>query len=191
MKNRLFVRMLAVLLLCALLPAASLADEEVFLFNKYPVDVDALKALEQEDSFAVRVTKKVVTDDVDSSSKLGNRDMLSLTVENKSEKTISTLVILAVAYDDDKKSSQLQNSDVGGVGYAGRAKRTISTLSFDTVSIAPGGFTILSTPCRHGYFTGVRVLVAQYTDSEGNTYTNPLYPEWQELALGSPTIILD
>lgn len=191
MKNRWFVRMLAMLLLCALLPASSLAGEEIYYFNEYPVDIDALKALEQGDSFDVRVTKKVVTDGVDSTSKTGNRDMLSLTVENKSEKTVASLVILAVAYDKENKAKELQNTITEVVSFSGRAKRTISTLAFDTVSIAPGSFSILSVPCRHSNFTGVRVLVAQYTDSEGNTYTNPLYPEWQELALGSPTIILD
>ena len=117
--------------------------------------------------------------------------MLALTVENHSDQTVTSLVILAVAYDDEHNSAELQDDGSGIIMASGYAKRKISTLTFDTVSIAPGGTVVVSAPCRHRYFTGVRVLVAQYTDKDGGVYINELYPEWQELALGSPTIYLD
>lgn len=193
MKNKTVIRVLALLLLCALLPAAAFAEEEeeYYFFNIYPVDVDALKALEQEDPFELRVTRKVVTDGVSSSMSDGNRDMLSLTVENTSGETVTSVIILAVAYDGDNDSTELKEPGYGIVAYSGRAKRQVSTLIFNDVSIAPGGSTVLNTPCNHRNFTGVRVLVAQYTDEDGEEHTNPLYEEWQELALGSPTIYLD
>ncbi len=180
------------LLFCLVFPAVSMSEGgEKFSFNSYPVDVDALKALEEQDAFEARVTKKTVTDRVNASSGTLNRDILSMTVQNDSSVTISGVVILAVAYNEEKYSAELQSSMLNGLGIDGTAKRTISTLVFDSLAIAPGTAGILTAPCAHYNFTGVRVLVAQYTDAEGRSYTNDLYPEWQELALGSPTIILD
>ncbi len=178
---------LALILLFSLISAVS-ADQ--YSFNSYPVDVDAMKALEQQDTFGVRVVKKVVTDHVNSSLRSANPDMLSLTIQNDSSVTVTECVILAVAYDQDRMSADLQPSSQL-IAMNGTAKRTISTFPLDKLDIAPGTMLIKNIACHHSGFTGVRVIVAQYTDSEGQIYTNELYPEWQELALGSPTIILE
>ena len=198
MNGKKLFRILPVLLLLVFLPAAALGG---YSFRSYTLDVDAMKAMEKEDTFEVRVTKKVVTDDVHSSSlNNANGDMLSLTVENSSSGTVTGVVILAVAYVDSTGEGEtekeylsvpLQSRGLGIEVSTGYAKRTISTLTMDGLNIGPGTSAILNVPCDHDYFDGVRVLIAQYTDSEGQDHINGLYPEWQELALGSPTIILD
>ena len=195
MKKKLF-RFIPILILLVFLPIAALGG---YSFTSYEVDVDAMKALEQADAFEVRVTKKIVTDNVHSSLNNPNTDMLSLTVENRSSRTVSGVVILAVAYVDSTPDGEtekeylsvpLQTSGAIEVS-TGYAKRTISTLTLDELNIGPETSAVLNVPCDHDHFDGVRVLIAQYTDSDGQTYTNELYPEWQELALGSPTILLD
>ena len=188
MKKKICFSLALILLLC-LVSAVSTATD--YSFNRYSVDVDALKALEQQDTFGVRVVKKVVTDRVNSGLRSPTPDMLTLTIQNDSSVTVTGCVILAVAYDENMKAGELQPASSGLASMEGTAKRKISTLVYESLSIAPGTVRIENVPCAHSNFTGVRVIVAQYTDSEGQTYTNELYPEWQELALGSPTIILE
>ena len=170
------------LVLC-LLPVSALA-----YFNNYPIDVDALKALEQTDEFDVRITKKTITDGA--SSDFNNPDILTLTIENGSDKALTQVVVLLVCHDADNISMKFQNE--GGI-YVGsvKSKRVLNTFTFEDLNVAPGAVFQQNIPCTHGNFTGARALVAQYTDSEGDAVTNPLYADWQELALGSPTHILD
>ena len=189
MKRKISIGLVLVLLFC-LISAVS-AGEKDYSFNKYPVDVDAMKALEKQDTFGVRVVKKVVTDRVNTSLRAANPDMLSLTIQNDSSVTVSECVILAVAYDENMMSAELQPEAQISLSLNGTAKRKISTFMMNSLKIAPGATLIKNIACNHSRFTGVRVIVAQYTDSEGQIYTNELYPEWQELALGSPTIILE
>ena len=171
------------LVLLFLFPAAALA------FNHYSLDVDALKAVEQEDTFDVRITRKVVTDDVKTDT-IYNRDLLSFEITNGSPYTLSQLTILAVCHDEEGKAATL----TGSYGYSliiGSEKRTLQVLTFEPAGAEPGAVFTVSVACEHAYFSGVRALVAQITAADGQVFTNPLYERWQEVALGSPTHILD
>ena len=173
----------ALALVICLAPVSVLA-----YFNSYLIDVDALKALEQTDEFDVRITKKTVTDGANSD--FAQPDILSLTVENNSGSTLSQIIVLMVCHDGGNMTVKLQNDNA--IYVAGtKSKRVLSTFTFEDLNAAPGAVFQQNIPCTHSNFTGVRTLVVQYTDSEGTAVTNPLYADWQELALGSPTHILD
>lgn len=183
MKRSLLSRVALLAALACLLAAPALAK------NHYAIDTDALKALEKTDTFDVTIVKKTVTDGANSGD-LGNPDVLTLTVENRSGAQIASLVVLAVAYDDANTAQDLQGSGLIGISI-GEQKRELDTLTLDGLAIGAGQTHQLNIPCDHDNFTGVRTLVAQYVTDAGQTVTNPLYPQWQELALGSPTHILD
>ena len=167
--------------LMALLPVAALAA-----FNNYSLDVEALKAVEATDAFEVRITGKSVTDGA--GSDYSNPDILTLNVHNDLAAPVTQITILLVAYDDAGTAQNLH----GGLSSIsiGSVKRELTTLSFDDVSIPAGGELPLNIECQHSNFTGVRALVVQAVTADGE-FTNPLYEQWQEVALGSPTHILD
>ncbi len=187
MNRRILCAFLSLLLLLPLWPAGSEEEGQAYAFNRYELDPEAMKALEQQDEFPVRVTKKVVTDGVKKMT--DNPDMLTLTVENRSGDTVAALVLLVVAYDEDNRATPIQWTNT--VALTGTAKRQISVWPYDSLDLKPDGTWILNVSCEHRLFKGVRVLVAEYTDAEGETHVNELNGEWQELALGSPTIVLD
>lgn len=177
------------LTICLLLSSAA------FAFNSYWIDVEELKALTKSDPFPLTITKKTVTDHVNSAGGPtgdGNTDMLTLTVENHTGTVVNELVILVVCYGDDGYSRRLTSS--GGLSYSislGTDARELGgVLTFSDRSDADGSTFQLNIPCSHYNFTGAQAIVAQYTAGD-ETVTNPLAEEWQELALGSPTHILD
>ncbi|MBQ6594223.1 MAG: hypothetical protein IJH78_00990 [Clostridia bacterium] len=178
------LKLLALTLVLLLLAPCALA------FNSYTVDAEALKALEQTDTFPVKVVKKTVADGVGSSLDLYNRDMLTLTVENASDRTVAGMVLLAVSYDAEGKTVPLENSGLIGIKM-GSEKRSLQTITLEELSLAPGGSFAQNIPCDHSRFVGVRVIVAQVTFEDGEAVENPIWEEWQELALGSPTHYLD
>ena len=180
--KRAIVSILCLTLALCLAPAGALA------FNNYALDVDSLKAVEQTDAFGVKITRKVVTDGVSTDS-LYNNDMLSFEITNDTEHEIAQLVVLAVCHDAEGKAQPLTNEGLSMI--VGREKRTLQVLTFEPTGAAPGAVVTVSVACDHDGFTGVRALVAQYTTAEGEAVTNPLYEQWQEVALGSPTHILD
>ena len=182
MKHAILLRATLLALLIALVPASALA------FNHYSVDAEALKALEQTDTFDVRITKKVVADGVGSDS--NNRDMLTLTVENASPYTLREVYVQVLCHDAEGHAQELQRE--GGLSLiTTQDPRSMFVGKFFDLAVAPGDSTQLNIACCHSNFTGVRALVAQVVTDEGETLTNPLFAQWQELALGSPTHILD
>lgn len=182
MKKRLF-NALALLLVFSLLPASSLA------FNHYAVDAEAVKAIEKEDPFDVRITRKTVADNI--STEPGNPDMLTFEVQNGSSHELSGLVICAVAIDTEGKAAPLKGSASFYYSISmGSEGRKLQVLSW-SVSAAPGALFQVLQPCSHSGFSGLRAIVSQYTTSDGQVFVNPLYETWAEAALGNPTHILD
>ncbi|MDO4865064.1 MAG: DUF5780 domain-containing protein [Clostridia bacterium] len=179
------MRMCVCLALCALLACA--LPLSALAFNNYALDVDALKALEQQDPFEVKIVKKTVTDGANSND-FSNPDILTLDVQNGFGKAIAQVSVMVVCYDGENLAQPLQgNSNLITV----REKRKLYTSTFEDVN-APGGASFqLNIACGHSKFTGARALVAQVVTADGETLTNPIYEQWQELALGSPTHILD
>ena len=164
-------------------------------FNSYPVDVDAIKALAETDTFEAKVTKKTVSDDVNNSGVAGtNPDMLTLTVETGTElEELHEAVIMVVCYDEEKMSQSLTGGGIMAVSI-GESKRQITVLTFSDLKEKGGSTFQVNTPCYHGGFTGAQALVAQVKGLKGGQeteLTNPIAADWQELALGSPTHILD
>ena len=181
--NKNVLRRIAALIVClCLLPAAALA------FNNYHLDVDQLKAVEQKDEFPVRITRKLVNDGASGDS-YNNRDVLSFEITNNASYEVTQVIVLAVCHDAEGNAQRMTSSGISLVTMDNE-KRALLTLTYD-VTIAPGATVTVSNECDHGQFTGVRALVAQVTAADGTAYTNPLYEEWQEVALGSPTHILD
>ena len=159
-----------------------------FGFNHYKIDVDALKELTATDTFELKITKKTVADDVNSSFSEPN-DMLTLTLENTSGKKVESLKVMIVCYDAQNAAASLESAGlVSSIG-TGSEKRKFALKEFSVDNGQSGTFQV-SMPCTHDNFTGASTLVASYT-AEGEEVVNPLAEEWNELALGSPTHILD
>lgn len=161
--------------------------QPLFAFNHYQIDVDALKELTGTDTFEVKITKKTVTDDVNKT--FGEQpDMLTLTMANDTGKTIESLKVMIVAYDAENKAVELESSLSVDMA-SGCEKREFALKEFAPDNGAASTIS-LNLPCTHDNFTGAQALVASYT-ADGEEVMNPLAEEWNELALGSPTHILD
>ena len=82
------------------LPAAALA------FNHYAVNPEEVKAIEKEDTFDVRITRKTVTNGA--GGELSNPDVLTFDITNSSPYKISEVVIQAVATNEEGKQLKLK-----------------------------------------------------------------------------------
>ncbi len=172
---------LALALLLSLLPASSLA------FNHYAVDTEEVKAIEKEDAFDVRITRKTVTDKA--SGDLNNPDVLTFEITNSSPYAISEVVIQAVATSEEGEAVQIKSTGYLSLSM-GKEARKLLVLSWP-VSATPGAVFQVMQPCSHSNFTGIRAIVSQYTTADGQVFENPLLPAWREAALGNPTHWLD
>ncbi len=183
-------RVCAGIVLALLLCAA--AAGTTFAFNHYELDTAALKELTAQDDFDVTITQKTVTDDINWGNDEGE-DILTLSMKNNTtQQEVDQITVLVVCYGEDNRAEKLKSK----MGFSlfdpgAKDKRELSVLTFDDLAAAPGADFQVTIPCRHSNFTGVGALVAQYTDGDGNEITNPIVEQWQELALGSPTHILD
>ena len=182
MKRSILIRTAILALAFCLLPLSALA------FNSYPIDVDAMKALEKTDTFDVIIAKKTVADGAN--SEWWQPDILTLTVDNNSDASLSQITVMIVCYDEEGLTTELQGQKGISTFTSYKEKRELNVLTFD-VSAKAGATFQQNIPCAHSHFSGLRALIVQYVDSDGNAVTNPLYEAWQELALGSPTHILD
>ena len=185
MRKNILRSLAAVVILSLSISAGSAMS--VFAFNRYAIDVDALKELTKTDTFEVRVTKKTVTDGVTSGFNQPN-DMLTLTIENTSGKTVERVKVMIVCYSAENTAAPLASSGLPSIS-SGSEKRQFRLEEFAPENGA-GGMFQLNVSCTHSGFTGASALVASYT-CEGEEIVNPLAEEWNELALGSPTHILD
>lgn len=164
------------------LPAAALA------FNHYAVNPEEVKAIEKEDTFDVRITRKTVTNGA--GGELSNPDVLTFDITNSSPYKISEVVIQAVATNEEGKAVKIEGSMGLYSMSMGKDARRLLVFSWP-VSAAPGAVFQVMQPCSHLTFTGIRAIVSQYTTADGQVFENPLFAAWSEAALGSPTHILD
>lgn len=176
-----FTRILAALAAIMCLSCAALAE------YKWPIDVDALKALEAADEFGVRITKKTVHSS--DNAFLYNGDTLTLSVTNASDAAISQLVVLLVPYDDDNMKSRFEY-EPPHIEFQESHRREIIITTQD-VNMLPGDTYNIMLSCQRSYFKSVRALVYMVVTADGQTFVNPIGDDWYELAMGSPTHILD
>ena len=99
---------------------------------------------------------------------------------------------MVVCFNDENKACELSGKhEFMGLQLGSKEKRELSVLTFEDLNAQPGASFQVTIPCRHSFFTGASALAAQYASDTGEEITNPLAETWQELALGSPTHILD
>jgi len=176
--------MISLCLILILWTASAMAS-----FNHYTFDVDALKAIEQTDTFAVRITRKTVTDKA-TGGDLHNQDVLSFEVTNNSNSGISGIVIACVAYDANNTAQSLRSEGLSAISM-GNTARCLTEITFTPENASAGAVFTLNQSCCHSNFTGVRAIVKEYTTESGEVVANPLFTAWKEEALGRPTHILD
>lgn len=157
-------------------------------FNHYMVDVDALKETEKSDTFEVKINRKSISEKTNDD--LYIPDTLIFELSNNSSFQISRIVITAVAYDEEGKAQKLDGrlESIGTLG--SQEARKLITITSESLSAMPGDTFYIHQPCSYS-FSGVRAIVKEYTTSDGQTFTNPCFDAWQEIALGNPTHILD
>ena len=127
-KRAIFALCLALCLSVMSLPALA--------FNNYQIDVDALKAVEQTDTFDVRITRKTVTDNANGD--FNNPDILAFEVTNGSDAGIAQIVIACVAHDADGLSVWLQGSRSIGSISMGMDARRLTEITFTPDGFAAG-----------------------------------------------------
>jgi len=134
------------------------------------VDVDAVKAVEEQDNFPVKVVSKEIMYDVGGFS-LQGKDACVFNIQNDSEHTVVSLTIQLVGYTEDNKivnvyvENSFRSQEPG-----------IQILTWSGAEIASGDSTLSAIRCDASTFSGVRVIIADYTDENGTVYEN----EWAE-----------
>lgn len=155
---------------------------------KSPLDIKAIEALEAEDDFGVKIAEKSVIEKYSVTVSAAGSDALVFDVANNTDSTVTDFEIYLVGYDKDNNKVQV------GIGIAsvnlGGQSEYITTLSPAENSEIPAGESMkLMTYCKAHTFTGVKAIVASYTDADGEVHENPIAEDWYMLA--SEAITLD
>ena len=168
-----------ILLLVICLAACSTAAASKY---GYPVDLETMKMLEEQSSFAVRVTeKKVVLEnyDVETFSDEG-ADALVITVTNGSDSEITSLEVGFIAVTEEGKTTDVvRNWDIS-IGGTPEIKRLVRS----DMNLAPGDKTELVARVDYSCFKGVRAMVISCRLADGSVLKNPDYEQWKNYAYG-------
>lgn len=150
------------------------------------VNVEGLKNIEEVDNFAVKIAKKEIKKDVNSFTT--EKDALVFTIKNDAEVRVSGITIYAVAYDDEYVQHRFGLFDMH---YGDPEPQMFSA---DGLYIDAGTEKAIALQCNSDEFTGVRAIVAAYTDANGSEYKNANADEWLYNVFGEnaiQTIIFD
>ena len=151
------------------------------------VDVNALKAIEEKDTFKVKVTKKEIQEDGASGISLAGDDLIVLHIENNESKEVSDVTVYVLAYDDDNVAQTLKTGSVS----IGNGEKYIKGFVTDSdVIIKPGETTEVAIRTTKGYISGVRCIVASYK-MDGKEVKNELVEEWYKNAYVGKNTQLD
>lgn len=148
------------------------------------INLDKLKEIEAADTFEVKATGKELVNDVAPEYTMGGNDAVYVTIENNSGKTITSITLLGTAHTEDGKLIDLGRSAFGDDDH-------ISEHSFEELEIAPGASDKLELMCNASQISGVRLIVASYTTSDGETIENPTADEWFKNVVIGRTTVLD
>ena len=154
----------------------------------YEIDPEAMKTMEEESTFPVKVTEKKVVEECLDVENYDPSDILSLTVTNGSDTEISAVRIQYVAYDENNRTADISGGRAllqlqFSMG-ADTVAPEIYTLGKEELAIQPGESFAISTAVDYGSFTGLRAMVEYYVTSDGTQVDNPSFPMWQNLAYG-------
>ena len=173
-KKQIFLILLAVSLLFCLSAQAGKFG--------YSVDLETLKALEEQSSCPVRITEtKIVLEcfDLESFSRDG-ADALVITVKNGSDSVIRSVKVGFIALDGEGLTTDV----VSSMTYTPGASPEIKSMVRTDLALAPGESCTLSMRVDYSRFKGVRAMVSEYETDDGTVRVNPDYELWQIYAFG-------
>lgn len=160
--------------------------EEAEAENKRIINNDGLKEIETNDTFAVKVIKKEVIKDANPGFSFAGNDVLSLTIENKSDKEITDVRVAVVGYDSDNGIIVM-----GDGSYSMDDDKNVRMYTSGDEKYANDSQNMFNIACKSEKIVGVHAIVASYVDSDGNTVENPVLADWyKSVELGS-NIVLD
>lgn len=137
------------------------------------VDVDALKDIEEKDTFKVKVTKKEIQEDGASGISLAGDDLIVLHITNNDTKAISDVTIYVLAYDEDNIAQKISTGTIS----IGNNEKYIKAFVTEGVTIKPGETTEVAIRTTKGYISGVRCIVESYK-MDGEEIENDMVKDW-------------
>ena len=155
---------------------------------KSPLDIKAIEELEAEDDFGVKIADKSVIEKYSVTVSAAGSDALVFDVENNTDSTVTDFEIYLVGYDKNNNKVQV-GIGIGSVNLGGQSHYVTTLSPAENSEIPAGESRKLMTYCKAHTFTGVKAIVASYTDADGEVHENPIAEDWYMLA--SEAITLD
>ena len=151
----------------------------------YPIDVPAMKALEETSAFPVRVIGKTVTEEVyDVEGSYLPADVLTLIFRNDTDMEVTGFKVFWVAYDAEGITQKIDSTSMIADFNDSHGSPQLYSAELNHISFPAHSENSSGLPVHWDTFVGVRAMVAWYTDASGNTVENPDFPQWQNLAFG-------
>lgn len=137
------------------------------------VNVEALKKIEESDTFKVKVTKKEIQEDGASGFSLSGNDLIILHITNNDSKPVSDVSVYVLAYDDNNIAQTIST----GTYSFGNGEKYIKGFVTNDVTIEPGETTEVAIKTTKGSISGIRCIVDSYK-MDGEEIENDLTTDW-------------
>ena len=133
------------------------------------VDVEALNAIEKNDSFGLRVIGTDYIEDHFIDEGFGNDDAV-VYIKNFSSETIVEFQIYTVAYSKDLSKTLFRDSE------------GVTWYTVPNVNIAPGEEYVLEIACHGESFYDFKTFIRNYETATGEFVSSELAEEWYDIA---------
>lgn len=155
------------------------------------VDVEALKAIAEKDTFEIKVVKKEFQKNAFSDFSADGKNSLLLQYKNVSDsdleiKELNTAVVL---YDQD--NHLIEYYTVANVITAFNASSDILSLQANDLFLQAGETKDINFRNRLEEIGGAQVLVYSYVTADGTEHSNELLEEWMKAAIKGNNQVLE
>ena len=142
--------------------------------------ISELKAIENSDTFDVKIKNKEVIKNPSIIQSVGPNDYCVFTIENNTSLSVSKIEIYTVAYSHERTLIQLSRDFLSVNSSAVQMFE-----SNDDFKIDSGNSEQIAAKCDASTIGGVRAIVVSYEDENGLKHENRTAREWLSKALGS------
>ena len=111
-------------------------------------------------------------------------DALTLVFRNDTDTEVTGFKVFWVAYDEEGKTKKIDSSSIIADFNDSNGNPQLYSAELKEISFPAHSENSFDQPVHWNTFTGVRAMIAWYTDASGNTIENPDFPQWQNLAFG-------
>lgn len=160
------------------------ASEALAAYQVYQIQPEAMKLIEQGDSFDVRITEKKL---IEGYFEDRPDDVLMLTVTNFGSETISAVNVTFVVYEQQNDCNTMEfNTDKSeyAIHVLYQEERQLNTASLSDLTLRSGDTAVVAVRCNWNGFDGVRAMVSSCTTADGRVFNNPDFSAWESYAYG-------